>query len=58
MKKRRLQPPYEFVWEDEEGMLHICEYPSCEDGCECEKMMMSKQFLADFVKKYGATSNE
>lgn len=58
MKKKRMNTPYEFVWEDEEGMLHICNYSSCKDGCECEKMMMSKEFLAEYLRKYGNTSNK
>ena len=52
MIKKRLPSPYEFIWEDEEEMLHICNFPSCEDGCECEKMMMSKDFLVKFVQKF------
>ena len=52
MKKKRLKEPYDFIWEDEEGMLHVCDKKNCEDGCECEKSMMSKDFLAEFVKRY------
>ncbi len=47
-----MKPPYDFVWEDEEGMLHICSQLVCEDGCECEKSMMSKEFLKNFIDKY------
>lgn len=64
MKKNRLSRKFNNIWLDENNYIHICNFLTCDGGCDCEKQIMSFEYFEEIYKKlkvifkkYGFTKN-
>lgn len=54
MEKKRIAPPHDRFWIDNDGMIHVCQYLHCENGCSCEGSVFDLFSLLDatyFLRK-------
>jgi hypothetical protein len=50
-EKKRLSRKYNNVWLDKDNYIHICNFLTCENGCDCENQKMSFSYFEGIYKK-------